>query len=195
MPFAAGDRTRKVGRRSLSSPAIREIADCTDTHSGFRMRHRSSQLMKLSNEKARCAGSAGKCGRRTPARGANAAHSGAGRRLPERRLGRGGCHPAAGLSRGGGRGRLPGRSGASAEGFATLRPAFREGLKEAGYREGENVAIEYAWAAGKYDALPGMATDLVQKKVSAIVAAGGAGAALAAKAGTPPTPISSTLRH
>ena len=80
-------------------------------------------------------------------------------------------------------------SGASAEGFATLLPAFREGLKEAGYREGENVAIEYAWAAGKYDALPGMATDLVQKKVSAIVAAGGAVAALAAKAATPTIPI------
>ena len=47
-------------------------------------------------------------------------------------------------------------SSASAEGFATLMPAFREGLKQAGYREGENVAIEYAWAAGKYDQLPGM---------------------------------------
>jgi len=80
-------------------------------------------------------------------------------------------------------------SGASAEGFATLLPAFREGLKEAGYREGENVAIEYAWAAGKYDALPGMATDLVQKKVSAIVAAGGAVAGLAAKAATPTNQI------
>ena len=64
-------------------------------------------------------------------------------------------------------------SSASAEGFATLLPAFREGLKEAGYSEGENVAIEYAWAAGKYDQLPAMAAALVQKKVAAIVAAGG----------------------
>jgi putative ABC transport system substrate-binding protein len=80
-------------------------------------------------------------------------------------------------------------SGASAEGFATLLPAFREGLKQAGYREGENVAIEYAWAAGKYDQLPGMAADMAQKKVTAIVAAGGAVAALAAKAATTTIPI------
>jgi putative ABC transport system substrate-binding protein len=80
-------------------------------------------------------------------------------------------------------------SSASAEGFATLLPAFREGLKQAGYREGEDVTIEYAWAAGKYDQLPGMAADLVQKKVMAIVAAGGAVAALAAKGATSTIPI------
>jgi putative ABC transport system substrate-binding protein len=80
-------------------------------------------------------------------------------------------------------------SSGSAEGFATLTPPFLEGLKEAGYREGENVAIEYAWAAGKYDQLPSMAADLVQKKVSAIVATGGAVAASAAKAATSTIPI------
>src|SRR5256885_8059709 len=80
-------------------------------------------------------------------------------------------------------------SSGSAEGFATLTPPFLEGLKEAGYREGENMAIEYAWAAGKYDQLPNMAADLVQKKVSAIVATGGAVAASPANAATSTIPI------
>src|SRR5947209_929357 len=80
-------------------------------------------------------------------------------------------------------------SSASAEGFATLLPPFRDGLKQAGYREGENLTIEYAWAAGKYDQLPDMAAELVQKKVAAIVAMGGAVAALAAKGATSVIPI------
>src|SRR5437879_10851292 len=70
-------------------------------------------------------------------------------------------------------------SSASAEGFAPILPAFRDGLKEAGYVEGRNVAIEFAWAAGQYDKLPALADDLVHRPVALIVAAGGAVAALA----------------
>jgi putative ABC transport system substrate-binding protein len=80
-------------------------------------------------------------------------------------------------------------SSASAEGFASLVPAFRDGLKDAGYVEGRNVAIEFAWAAGQYDKLPALAEDLVRRPVAVIVAAGGAVAALAAKGATTNIPI------
>jgi putative ABC transport system substrate-binding protein len=80
-------------------------------------------------------------------------------------------------------------SSASAESFAPLVAAFRDGLKEAGYVEGRNVAIEFAWAAGQYDKLPTLAEDLVRRPVAVIVAAGGAAAAPAAKAATSTIPI------
>ena len=77
---------------------------------------------------------------------------------------------------------------ASAGSFAYQIAAFHEGLRETGYTEGQNVAIEYGWAEGHYDRLPALAANLVGRKVSVIVAFAGP-SALAAKNATSAIPI------
>src|SRR5262249_56488281 len=78
---------------------------------------------------------------------------------------------------------------ASSPGASAARVAvFRQGLAEAGYVEGGNVAIAYLWAEGQYDRLPEMAAELVRRQVAGIVA-GPIPAAVAAKGATESVPI------
>src|ERR1043166_9000479 len=81
---------------------------------------------------------------------------------------------------------LSSRSPAESSGVVA---AFREGLREAGFVEGQNVAIAFRWADGRYDRLPGLAVELIDLKVTVLFAAGGPPSAMAAKAATSIIPI------
>ena len=83
-------------------------------------------------------------------------------------------------------------NGAAPAGSADLVAAFRDGLRDAGYVEGQNVAIEYGWAEGDYDRLPALANDAVNRHV-AIIAATSTPVALAAQKATKAIPIAFTV--
>ena len=78
-------------------------------------------------------------------------------------------------------------NGGSPAGYAPMVAAFRQGLKETGYIEGQNVAIEFRWAEGQYDRVPAMAAELVRRQVAVIVA--NTPGVLAVKAATTTVPI------
>src|SRR6266480_4907070 len=77
--------------------------------------------------------------------------------------------------------------------YARYVAAIHQGLKEAGYVEGQNVRFEYRWAEGHYDKLPALATDLVNRHAAVIVPVGGAPSTVAAKEATTTVPIVFTI--
>ena len=82
---------------------------------------------------------------------------------------------------------------ASPEPYSSMMAAFRHGLAEAGYVDGQNVTIDYRWAEGQFDHLPALAAELVAHRPAVLVAGGGDVSAVAAKAATTTVPIVFTI--
>src|SRR5215472_243126 len=82
---------------------------------------------------------------------------------------------------------------ASPEPYSPMIAAFRQGLAEAGYVDGQNVTIDYRWAEGQFDRLPALAAELVAHRPAVLVAGGGDVSAVAAKAATTTVPIVFTI--
>src|SRR5437868_7853078 len=80
-------------------------------------------------------------------------------------------------------------NGGSADAFADRVRAFRKGLNEAGYAEGQNVTVEYHWLEGQFNRLPALVTDLVRRRVAVIATPGTVQAAITAKAASATIPI------
>ena len=80
-------------------------------------------------------------------------------------------------------------SAGSLDGFANHAVAFRQGLTESGFVAGQNVAIEYRWAAGQYDRLPALASELIAREVAVLYAGGGLISVRAARAASATIPI------
>ena len=80
-------------------------------------------------------------------------------------------------------------NGGSTEGASANADAFRKGLVETGYIDGQNVTVEYHWLDGRYDFLPALMADLVRRRVAVIATPGSTVATLAAKAATTSIPI------
>jgi putative tryptophan/tyrosine transport system substrate-binding protein len=78
---------------------------------------------------------------------------------------------------------------ATPDAFAPYVGGFLQGLRDAGYVDGQNVKVEYRWAYGQYDRLPQLAAELVERQVAVIVASGGEPSVMAAKAATSRIPI------
>ena len=82
---------------------------------------------------------------------------------------------------------------ASPEPYSPMIAAFRQGLAEAGYVDGQNVTIDYRWAEGQFNRLPALAAELVARRPAILVAGGGDVSAVAAKAATTTVPIVFTI--
>src|SRR6266404_1440022 len=82
---------------------------------------------------------------------------------------------------------------ASPEPYSPMVAAFRQGLAEAGYVDGQDVTIDYRWAEGQFNRLPALAAELVARRPAILVAGGGDVSAVAAKAATTTVPIVFTI--